>query len=169
MTTETATFAGGCFWGVQKYFKKKFDLKSSEVGYVGGAKENPSYKEVCTGTTGHAEAVQLKFDPSKVKYEDLVRYFFQIHDPTTKDRQGNDKGTQYRSAIFFHSNEQKETAEKVLKEIQENENFKKAFDNRKPVTEIVKAAEFFTGEEYHQNYLDANPGGYCNHKEYFKL
>ncbi|EPZ35099.1 peptide methionine sulfoxide reductase [Rozella allomycis CSF55] len=158
MTQELATFAAGCFWGVEKYFLKHFQqsIVWSKVGYTGGSKSDPSYKEVCSGATGHAEALQIMYDTSNTSYKELVTLFFRIHDPTTLNEQGNDKGTQYRSAIFYHSPQQKEIAESVIPEVQ------KHFEN-KIVTSIVPATTFYSAEEYHQKYLAKNPSGYCNH------
>jgi len=158
---QTATFGAGCFWGTQKFFKKQFKegIVKSAVGYLGGNIKNPSYKDVCTGKTGHAEVLQLQFDANKVNYGDLVRFFFRMHDPTTLNRQGNDAGTQYRSAIFFHTPEQKVVAEQVKQEIEKAEKYTSPI-----VTEISAATEFFVAEDYHQDYLDHNPTGYCNHR-----
>ncbi len=148
----------------RQWYRKEFpSLLSSAVGYLGGTKDNPSYQDVCTGSTGHAEVLQVEYD-DKTKYEDLCRFFFRVHDPTTANRQGNDRGTQYRSAIFYHTPEQKEVAEKVLKEVEANPKAMKTYEGPKIVTEIAPASRFFKAEDYHQRYLDANPGGYCNHK-----
>jgi peptide-methionine (S)-S-oxide reductase len=154
----TAAFGAGCFWGTEKWFRKQFGqaLKTTAVGYMGGTTKNPNYEQVCTGRTGHAEVLYLEYDPSKVKYDELVQFFFRMHDPTTKDRQGNDKGTQYRSVIFYYTPEQKEIAERVTHEIQAR--FKDPI-----VTTIEPASEFYKAEEYHQQYLEKNPQGYCNH------
>lgn len=150
---------------VEKWYKKEFPkLKSTTVGYQGGAKENPTYKQVCTGTTGHAEVLEVEYDPAEVKYEDLVRFFYRVHDPTTIDQQGPDVGSQYRSAIFYYTPEQKATAEKVTADVAANAAFKAAFDGRPIVTQIQPATTFFAAEDYHQDYLDANPKGYCTHK-----
>jgi len=155
-----ATFGAGCFWGTEKFFKKQFGgaLTSTAVGYLGGTTKNPSYKDVCTGTTGHAEVLQVVYDPDKVSYNKLVELFFRMHDPTTINRQGNDKGTQYRSAIFYHNEEQANIARAIKDEMQKSGKFKDPI-----VTEISPATEFFKAEDYHQGYLDANPNGYCNH------
>ncbi len=133
-------------------------IEESSVGYAGGHVKNPSYKQVCSGNTQHAEVVQVKYNPEKVKYDDLVTFFFKIHDPTTIDRQGNDVGTQYRSVIFYHDSEQEEIANKIMKQLNE-ERF-----NNKICTQIVPMGEYWLAEDYHQQYLDKNPGGYCNHK-----
>jgi peptide-methionine (S)-S-oxide reductase len=160
---EKATFGGGCFWGMQKWFKKEFPkLKSTTVGYAGGTKENPTYKEVCKGNTGHAEALQVEYDPKEVSYRDLVYFFFRIHDPTTPNRQGNDIGPQYRSVIFYHTKEQEQIAKEVKLEIEKLGKWKNPI-----VTEIVPATTFYRAEDYHQDYLEKNPGGYCNHKKYW--
>ena len=149
---QTATLAGGCFWCLEAVFDEVKGVHSVESGYAGGTKENPTYREVCSGTTGHAEVVQVKFDPNVVSYRDLLNVFFAIHDPTTLNRQGADMGTQYRSAIYHHNAEQKETAETLIKEL----NAQKIWD--KPiVTEVTKFDEFYEAEEYHQDYLVNHP------------
>jgi peptide methionine sulfoxide reductase msrA/msrB len=155
---ETATLAGGCFWGMEEIIRKIPGVIETKVGYTGGTTPNPTYKEVCTGRTGHAESVQIIFDPDKISYEKILDYFFRMHDPTTLNRQHNDIGTQYRSAIFYHSDAQKKTAEK-MKERQE----KSGYWKKPVVTEITKATEFYPAEEYHQDYLVKNPGGYTCH------
>jgi peptide-methionine (S)-S-oxide reductase len=164
--TGTAYFGGGCFWGMEKWFKKQFNVDGATVqtavGYMGGKKDKPTYEEVCTGTTGHAEVLRVNFDPSKTKYADLVRYFFRIHDPTTLNRQGNDRGTQYRSAVFFTSPDQHKLAEEVKQAVSSEKHFPNPI-----VTEISPADTFYPAEPYHQNYLDANPGGYCNHRPHW--
>ncbi|WP_018249662.1 peptide-methionine (S)-S-oxide reductase MsrA [Orenia marismortui] len=145
---EKATFAAGCFWGVQALFDKIDGVISTTVGYIGGETENPTYKEVCTDTTGHAEAIEINFNPSKVSYDKLLDIFWQNHNPTTLNRQGADLGTQYRSAIFYHNQIQKESAIKS-KEVLENSNkYKDPI-----VTEIISATNFYPAEEYHQKYL----------------
>jgi len=166
---EKAYFAAGCFWGTEKFFKKEFKgkLESTTVGYIGGAKVDPTYKEVCSGKTGHTEALEVVYDPKKVSFEAMCRFFFKIHDPTTKDRQQNDVGTQYRSGVFYTTDEQKQIAEKVVKETGANANFLKAFKNAPIVSEVTKAGTFFSAEDYHQDYLDVNPTGYCTHKVYW--
>lgn len=151
---ETAYFAAGCFWGVEFKFSKQRGVKSTDVGYMGGKTDNPTYKEVCTDTTGHAEAVKVVFDNSQTDYETLVRFFFTIHDPTQVDRQGPDFGTQYRSAIFFTDEEQKETAEKVIKDM--SPKYKE-----KIATQVVEAQEFFLAEDYHQDYLKKKGAQSC--------
>lgn len=146
--TEQATFAAGCFWGVETMLRKVPGVVATSVGYTGGATLNPTYRQVCTDTTGHAEAVLVTFDPAKVSYAELLDAFWTLHDPTTLDRQGPDYGTQYRSAIFFHSPEQERIARASLAEVEASHVFK-----NKIVTQIVPAAKFYTAEEYHQQYF----------------
>ncbi|KAK0475209.1 peptide methionine sulfoxide reductase [Armillaria novae-zelandiae] len=169
MPTEIATFASGCFWGVQHIFLKHYPkgkgIIDTTVGYTGG-KANvtiPDYKTVCTGTTDHAEAVNIEFDPAAVGYDELVEFFYRTHDPTTLNRQGNDTGTQYRSAIFTHSPEQAAVARRVTEEVQEKHFMP---SGRTIVTEIVEAGPWWDAEEYHQLYLFKNTDGYqCpNHR-----
>ncbi len=145
---EIATFGAGCFWGIQEIFSKLNGVKSVIVGYTGGDFENPTYEDVSSGGTGHAEAVQIEFDPDEVSFRDLLKVFWENHDPTTPDRQGPDIGTQYRSVIFYHSPEQKEKAEKSKKELEVSGKFKNPI-----VTEIVPAGKFYKAEEYHQDYF----------------
>ena len=148
MTTETATFAAGCFWGVEEAFRTLPGVAATTVGYTGGTKSEPTYKEVCTGTTGHAEAVRVEFDPATVSYEQLLDVFWQNHDPTQVNRQGPDRGTQYRTEIFVHGAEQ-EAAARASKEREEASG-----RHRGPIaTRITPAAEFWPAEEYHQQYL----------------
>ena len=143
---EKATFAAGCFWGVEDSFRQMKGVISTRVGYTGGETKDPSYHEVCTDTTGHAEAVEVTFNPKEIGYETLARHFFKMHDPTQVNRQGPDHGTQYRSAIFYHSTEQKKIAEKVKANIQKTIS--------KPIaTGIMPEAPFYRAEEYHQQYL----------------
>ena len=142
---ETATFGAGCFWWVEESFRKLKGVISTEVGYSGGKTKNPSYEEVCSGETGHAESARIKFDPSIISYEKLLDVFWRIHDPTTLNRQGPDLGKQYRSVIFYHNKEQKETAEKSKANLEKK--------GMKIVTEIVPATDFYKAEEYHQKYL----------------
>ncbi len=149
LKTETAIFAAGCFWGVEHKFRQVPGVISTVVGYTGGHVENPTYKQVCSYKTGHAEAVKITFDPSQVSYEKLLEIFFNLHDPTQVDRQGWDVGSQYRSAIYYNSTEQKETAEKMLKKLESSSRFKKPI-----ATQIVPAPEFYEAEEYHQQYYE---------------
>lgn len=155
--SETATFAGGCFWCTEAVFSELVGVNRVLPGYAGGTVSNPSYEQVCTGRTGHAEAVQIEFDPAQISFHDLLVVFFTTHDPTTLNRQGNDTGTQYRSAVFVHSPEQKATVEQVLGEIEDSGVWR-----RKIVTEVVPYTEFFPAEEYHRQYFRRNPEkGYC--------
>jgi len=154
-----AAFGGGCFWGMEKWFRKQFpQLLTTAVGYMGGSLKNPTYKQVCSGDTGHAEVLYLEYDPAKTKYRDLLSFFWRVHDPTTPNRQGNDVGTQYRSAVFFYTPEQEAEARQVKTELEEAGKWKNI------VTEIAPASQFYRGEDYHQLYLDNNPNGYCNHR-----
>jgi len=155
---EVAIFAGGCFWGMEEILRKIPGVLETRVGYTGGSVPNPNYRLVCTGLTGHAEAVEIAYDPTKISYEKLLDYFFRMHDPTTLNRQHNDVGTQYRSAIFYTSDEQKAAAERVKAQFDKSGRFKKPI-----VTEITKASTFYPAEDYHQKYLVKNPGGYNCH------
>lgn len=153
---EVATLAGGCFWCLQPVFKALRGVQDAVVGYSGGHVPNPTYRQVCTDTTGHAEAVQVAFDPGAVSYEELLEVFFSVHDPTTRNRQGPDVGTQYRSAIFVHTQDQKETAEAVIRRL-EKEGIWKGI-----VTEVVPYEPFYPAEDYHQDYFEKNPNqAYC--------
>ncbi len=155
--TELATFAGGCFWCVDAVFQPLKGVEGVVSGYIGGVRPNPSYEQVCSGATGHAEAVEIRFDPAVISYRDLLELFFAFHDPTTKDRQGPDRGTQYRSAIFVHSLEQRHDAEAVIKELDTAGGFPAPI-----VTEVSPATTFYPAEEYHQDYYRRNPEkGYC--------
>ena len=154
MKTEKATFAAGCFWGIEHAFSEIPGVMETQVGYTGGTKRNPTYEEVCSGNTGHAESVLVTFDPSKVSYRELVKNFFDIHDPTQEDRQGPDIGSQYRSAIFYHSPNQKRVAERTKRELDDSKMFKKPI-----ATEIKPAKKFWPAEGYHQKY-------YKKHKTY---
>src|SRR2546428_10217365 len=149
---EIATLAGGCFWCLEAVFNDLEGVDSVESGYMGGKTANPGYEDVCSGETGHAEVVQLTFDPQQVSFKEILEVFFVIHDPTTLNRQGNDVGTQYRSAIFFHSLEQKAAAEEVIAEFTRE----KVFDNP-IVTQLVPAVPFYIAEDYHQEYFARNP------------
>lgn len=154
---EKATFAAGCFWGVEATFRSTPGVISTRVGYTGGNSKNPTYKDVCTDRTGHAEAVEVTYDPARVSYEDLLKVFWENHDPTTLNRQGPDVGTQYRSAIFYHSPEQ-ETAARASKDQLEKS---KAY--RRPiVTQILPAADFWQAEDYHQQYLEKRGLAHCH-------
>ncbi len=156
--TQEAILAAGCFWGVEHLFLDLDGVLSTEVGYTGGHTKNPAYRQVTTGKTGHAESVKLVFDPSRVSYEEILDYFFRLHDPTTLNRQHNDVGSQYRSAIFYLSDDQRQTAERVKAAVDRSGDFKKPV-----VTEIVESGPFWSAEEYHQEYLKKNPGGYMCH------
>lgn len=156
--TETATLAGGCFWGLEELIRAQPGVKDVEVGYTGGTTANAVYELVKTGTTGHAESVQIHFDPAKTSYENILLFFFKAHDPTTKNRQGNDVGTQYRSAIFYHDEKQKEIAEKVKARVDKSGAWKAPV-----VTEIAPFQKWFKAEEYHQDYLQKHPNGYTCH------
>lgn len=154
---EMATFAAGCFWGVESLFKQVNGVLDTTVGYTGGTTPDPTYRQVCTGITGHAEAVLIKYDPGIVTYEELLSLFWRMHDPTTPDRQGPDVGTQYRSAIFYHNEEQRKAAERS----------KEGFDRSgvyadKAATQIVPASTFYEAEEYHQDYFEKHGGRSCH-------
>jgi peptide-methionine (S)-S-oxide reductase len=154
---EKATFAAGCFWGVEATFRQMPGVISTRVGYTGGHTENPTYKEVCTDRTGHAEAVEVEFDPSKINYSQLLKVFFENHDPTQVNRQGPDWGSQYRTAIFFHSPEQKVQAEQFKQDLE------KARLYSKPIaTQIVPAVTFYPAEDYHQQYLEKRGLASCH-------
>jgi peptide methionine sulfoxide reductase msrA/msrB len=150
--------AGGCFWGVEELIRNLPGVISTEVGYTGGSIPSPTYDMMTTGRTGHAEAVRVVFDPRKLSYADLLRYFFRLHDPTTVNRQGNDRGTQYRSAIFYTTPEQKRVGDEVRKEVEASGKWKAPI-----VTEVTPASEWYRAEEYHQDYLQRNPNGYTCH------
>ncbi|MDQ6630993.1 MAG: bifunctional methionine sulfoxide reductase B/A protein, partial [Verrucomicrobiota bacterium] len=158
LNRETALVAGGCFWGMEEIIRKIPGVLQTSVGYTGGKVADPTYQDICTGRTGHAEAIQIIFDPTKITYEEVLGYFFRMHDPTTLNRQHNDVGSQYRSAIFYENDAQKQTAEKV------KERLNKAGKFGKPIiTEITPATKFYPAEDYHQKYLVKNPGGYNCH------
>lgn len=157
MTTETATFASGCFWCTEAVFGRLQGVKSVLPGYSGGRVENPTYEQVCSGRTGHAEAAQIEFDPAVISYEKLLDVFWHTHDPTTLNRQGNDVGTQYRSAIFYHDERQREIAEKSKMELEKSGAY-----GDPVVTEIVPFKKFYVAEDYHKNYYDQNrEAPYC--------
>lgn len=156
-----ATFAAGCFWGVEELFTNVKGVESTQVGYTGGDFNNPTYNDVCSGKTGHAEAIQLEYDPTIVSYEELLMIFWNNHDPTTLNQQGPDIGEQYRSAVFFHNQEQ-ETIAINLKEKLQNAAIKKF--GKKIVTQIIPAKKFFRAEEYHQRYLEKNDLAHCTSK-----
>jgi len=155
---ETAILAGGCFWGMEEIIRKIPGVLETAVGYSGGKVAHPTYELICTGRTGHAEAIEVVFDPSKLSYDQLLDYFFRMHDPTTLNRQHNDVGTQYRSAIFYLSESQKQAAERVKARVDKSGKWK-----RPVVTEITAASEFYPAEDYHQDYLVKRPGGYNCH------
>lgn len=154
---QTATFGNGCFWCTEAIFQNVEGVEKVASGYMGGTVKNPSYKEVCTGTTGHAEVLQVSYDPATITYDELLEIFWKTHDPTTLNRQGNDVGTQYRSVIFYHNDDQRKLAEEYKKKL----TAEKVFDNP-IVTEITPAAVFYKAEDYHQNYYNLNGSApYC--------
>jgi peptide-methionine (S)-S-oxide reductase len=150
-TLETATLGGGCFWCLEAVYDEMEGVESVESGYMGGMLPNPDYRSVCTGKTGHIEVAQLKFDPSVTTYREILEVFFAIHDPTSMDRQGNDSGTQYRSAIFYHSEEQQRVAREMIGELEREDAF-----SRRIVTEVRPAETFYVAEDYHQDYFRNN-------------
>ena len=152
-----ATFGAGCFWGVEAAFRRVKGVTSTRVGYSGGTMKNPTYNDVCTDRTGHAEVVEVEYDPAEVSYEELLNVFWSIHDPTTLNRQGPDVGTQYRSVIFFHSPEQQAIAKASKEKLQHSGRFKRPI-----VTEITPASEFYMAEEYHQQYLEKRGQESCH-------
>jgi peptide-methionine (S)-S-oxide reductase len=155
--TEIATLAGGCFWCLEAVFKEVDGVEEVTSGYTGGTTVNPTYQEVCTGTTGHAEAVQLTFNLGKISYREILQIFFSVHDPTTLNRQGGDVGTQYRSAIFYHNEPQRAVAEAVIKELNEAHLWKKPI-----VTQLVALEKFYPAEDYHREYFSRHPEqSYC--------
>lgn len=154
---QEATFGAGCFWGVEDLFRNTKGVAETEVGYMGGALEHPTYEDVCTDRTGHAEVVRMVYDPKVVAYEDLLRIFWEHHDPTTPDRQGPDVGTQYRSVVFYHTPEQRVAAEKMKVELENSGKFPLPV-----VTQIVPATTFWRAEEYHQRYLEKQGLGTCH-------
>jgi len=157
MTTQKATFGAGCFWGVEATFREVPGVVSAAVGYAGGTLENPTYKDVCTGRTGHAEVVQVEFDPAQVTFERLLDVFWENHNPTTLNRQGPDVGTQYRSGIFYHSPAQKTAAEESKRKLEASGKFA-----RPVVTEITPTSEFYIAEDYHQRYLEKRGLAACH-------
>ena len=156
---EKATFAAGCFWGIEAAFRQVKGVLSTAVGYTGGTTENPTYRDVCTHKTGHAEAVLVEFDPSVVSYDELLDVFWSIHDPTTLNRQGPDFGSQYRSAIFYHNEEQKAAAVASKGRLEKSGKYRNSI-----VTEITPASEFYMAEEYHQQYLEKRGLASCGIK-----
>jgi len=152
-----ATFAAGCFWGVEETFRQMSGVIATQVGYTGGETDNPTYKDVCSSRTGHAEAVEVEYDPEKINYNDLLQVFWENHDPTTLDRQGPDIGSQYRSAVFYHSPEQKTVAEASKQELEKSGRFRRPI-----VTQIVPAVQFHRAEEYHQQYLAKRGLSHCH-------
>ena len=154
---ETATFGAGCFWGVEVRFQQEPGVTETAVGYEGGKLDNPTYKDVCTDRTGHAEVVEVKFDPAKLSYQQLLDLFFELHDPTQLNRQGPDWGAQYRSVIFFHSPEQEAVAKATIARLTEQKAFKKPI-----VTQVVPAENFWRAEEYHQKYLEKRGAVSCH-------
>jgi len=157
-THEVAIFAGGCFWGMQDLIRKLPGIVETRAGYTGGTLENPTYADICTGKTGHAEAIRIVFDAERLPYRRLVEFFFQIHDPTTLNRQGNDVGSQYRSAIFFTNPEQERVARETIRDIEASGNWPGRI-----VTEVGPAGPFYDAEEGHQDYLEKFPEGYSCH------
>ena len=157
MTIEKATFGAGCFWGVEAAFAAIPGVTATAVGYEGGKLDKPTYKDVCTDQTGHAEVVELDFDPERVSYEKLLDAFFDLHDPTTLNRQGPDWGAQYRTVIFFHSPEQEATAKRVIEKLTAEQRFAKPI-----VTQVVSAETFWKAEEYHQKYLQKRGVASCH-------
>ena len=156
--SETATLANGCFWCSEAIFKRLKGVKSVTSGYAGGTIKNPSYDQVCNGTTGHAESIQIVFDPSVIDFDKILNIFWHTHNPTTLNRQGNDVGTQYRSAIFYHNEKQREIAEKSKKDLEKERIYKDSI-----VTEIIPFRNFYTAENYHKDYYDNNKqAAYCN-------
>jgi peptide-methionine (S)-S-oxide reductase len=153
---EQATFGAGCFWGVQAAFDKLDGVTETSVGYMGGTTTNPTYEQVCSNTTGHAEVVHIKYDPKIISYDELLKTFFMIHDPTQKNKQGPDIGSQYRSVIFYYNEEQQSIAKNKIKELKTSGQFKKEI-----ATELTKASPFYKAEEYHQHYFKKNKSAAC--------
>lgn len=158
MDIQTATFGGGCFWCLEPVFADLKGVASAVPGYSGGHRPDPSYEEVCSGTTGHAESVQITFDPDEISYRDLIEVFFAVHDPTTLNRQGEDIGTQYRSVVFYHGEEQQQEAQAVIAGLSRDA----SWQGPSVVTDLVPFEVFYPAEEYHRDYFNRNPGkGYC--------
>ena len=154
---DNATFGAGCFWGVEAAFKMQKGILKTTVGYTGGIMPNPTYEQVCSGTTGHIEAIEIEYDPQTISYQRLLDIFWQLHDPTLKNRQGNDVGSQYQAAIFYHNQQQKLLAEASKAKLQKSGQFDR------PIQTVIKKAEkFYPAEEEHQRYLEKHPGGYCH-------
>jgi peptide-methionine (S)-S-oxide reductase len=171
---QRATFAAGCYWGTEKFFRREFGdkIQNVAVGFMGGNQVNPSYEQVCTGTTEHAEVLSFEYDSERVRYDELLKLYFRMHNPTTKDRQNDDIGTQYRSAIFYHTDEQKQKAEALIAKLNDKNDptgaaMRKAFGENPVVTRVEKATEFYPSEDDHQDYLTKNPTGYCTHRLYW--
>jgi len=157
MSEKTASFAAGCFWGVEARFREVPGVVDAVSGYMGGHAENPTYQQVCTGDTGHAETVQVTYDDDEVDYASLLEVFFDMHNPTTRNRQGPDVGSQYRSAVYWHDAEQKEAAERKIRELDASGKWPQPV-----VTEVTRAGTFWRAEEYHQRYFEKHGGGYCH-------
>jgi methionine-S-sulfoxide reductase len=155
---QIAILAGGCFWGMEEVYRKIPGVVKTQVGYAGGKSENPNYEQVSGGSSGFAESIEVEFDPTKVTYEEILKAFFRMHDPTSLNRQGNDVGTQYRSEIFYRNDIQKQIAEKVIKLVDESKKWPKPV-----VTKLEAAPKFYPAEDYHQKYLVKNPNGYNDH------
>lgn len=154
---EKATFAGGCFWCTEAVFQELEGVYKVTSGYIGGHTENPTYKDICTGTTGHAEAIEIQYSPEEITFEELLEVHFKTHDPTTLNRQGNDVGTQYRSAVFFHNQEQEAAVEEIIEQLKNEQVYSDPI-----VTEVTPASRFYSAENYHQDYYANNPRqGYC--------
>jgi peptide-methionine (S)-S-oxide reductase len=158
MAQKKAILAGGCFWGMQDLFRRQQGVTGTRVGYTGGTMDNPRYEDIKTGTTGHAESIEVTYDDTKTNFRALLEFFFQMHDPTTMDRQGNDRGSQYRSAIFYTDDEQRDVAAALIREIDAA-----GFLPAPIVTEVIPAGPFYEAEGYHQDYLETHPGGYTCH------
>jgi peptide-methionine (S)-S-oxide reductase len=158
MTLKKTILAGGCFWGMEDLFRRQPGVTGTRVGYTGGTTDNPRYEDIKTGATGHAESIEVTYDDTRTDFRDLLEFFFQMHDPTTANRQGNDCGSQYRSAIFYIDEEQRDTAAALIREIDDAK-----FLSGPVVTEIVPAGPFYEAEGYHQNYLETHSGGYTCH------